>query len=79
MDPVTLNGITQKDLRQEVRRMLEGEWELTSKGDGRQHFVLRHEPTGAIVRVSSTSGDRNVVHALRRAVRRALRDQEAKP
>lgn len=68
-----LRGVTNKDQKKELRKMLKGSW--VARVTGGNHVQLIHEPTGAKLQVPLTSSNsraaKNMTARANRAIRQA--------
>lgn len=72
-----LRGITNKDQKQEIRKLLKRGW--TACVTSANHVELTHEETGATVKVALTGGSRSAKNTRARAAKalRRAREREA--
>lgn len=69
-----LRGVTQKDMKQEIRKLLKQGWEVDVTGG--THISLLHQATGARMLVPLTSGNRNAGKYLRVNARKAIKGRK---
>jgi len=69
-----LRGVTQKDMKQELRKLLKQGWDAEVTGG--THLQLVHQPTGARLLVSLTASNRNSGKYLRTRARNAIKGRK---
>lgn len=70
-----LRGVTNKDQKKALRKMLKGDWVASiTRGN---HVQLEHEPTGAKLQVALTAGGSRAAKNMQTRARRAIRKAQA--